>query len=106
MVFHTGDNKLHTYSINGIQICSTDTGEKIHDMKITGEVLITGGDRCHVYIRDLMTLKVLSGLDLSRHGPIRCISLTPEELNPIPQHLFIGNDDGMISIVDREDVTK
>jgi hypothetical protein len=50
-----------------------------------------------------MSLRVLSGLDLSRHGPIRCICLTPEELNPVPQNLFIGSDDGMISIVDRDD---
>ena len=80
-------------------------------MKITGEVLVTGGDRCHVYIRDLMTLKVLSGLDLSRHArphTLRCISLTtPDELNPpVSQHLFIGSDDGMIAIVDREDSSK
>ena len=68
------------------------------------EVLITGGDRCHVYIRDLTTLKILSGLDLSRHGPVRSISLTPDDLNPTPQHLFIGSDDGMISIVDREEI--
>jgi WD40 repeat protein len=103
MVVHMGDGGLHTYTINGVCICSADAGERIHDMKITGEVLVTGGDRCHVYIRDLMTLKVLSGLDLSRHGPIRCISLTPDELNPVSQHLFIGSDDGMISIVDREE---
>lgn len=103
IVAHMGDGGLHTYTINGVRICSIDAGEKIHDMKITGEVLLTGGDRCHVYIRDLMTLKVLSGLDLSRHGPIRCISLTPDELNPITQHLFIGSDDGMISIVDRDE---
>jgi WD40 repeat protein len=90
--------------INGVELCSADAGERIHDMKISGEVLVTGGDRCHVYIRDLTSLKILSGLDLSRHGPIRSISLTPDELNPLPQHLFIGSDDGMISIVDREEI--
>lgn len=104
LVVHMGDNSLHTYTINGVRLCSVDAGEKIQDMKITGEVLVTGGDRSHVYIRDLVTLKVLSGLDLSRHGPIRCISLTPDELNPVPQHLLIGSDDGMISIVDRDDI--
>jgi WD40 repeat protein len=103
MVVHMGDGGLFIYTVNGHLICSTDAGEQIHDLKISGEVLITGGDRCHVYIRDLMTLRVLSGLDLSRHGPIRCISLTPDELNPIPQHLFIGSDDGMVSIVDRDE---
>lgn len=104
MVVHTSDGLLHTYTINGVCLHTTDAGERIHDMVITGEVLVTGGDRCHVYIRDLVTLKILSGLDLSRHGPVRSISLTPEELNPVPQHLFIGSDDGMISIVDRDDM--
>ena len=102
MVVHMSDGSLHLFTVNGHLICSSDAGERIHDLKISGEVLITGGDRCHVYIRDLKTLRVLSGLDLSRHGPIRCISLTPDDLNPIPQNLFIGSDDGMISIVDRD----
>jgi WD40 repeat protein len=104
LVIYMGDDSLQTYTINGVCLCAVDAHEAIHDMKITGEVLITGGDRCHVYIRDLVTLKILSGLDLSRHGPIRSITLTPEDLNPTPQHLFIGSDDGMISIVDREEM--
>jgi len=102
IVAHTVE-KLFVYTVNGVVLCSADTGERIHDMVITGEVLVTGGDRCHVYIRDLTSLRVLSSLDLSRHGPIRSITLTPDELNPLPQILFIGSDDGMISIVDREE---
>jgi WD40 repeat protein len=102
LVVQMGDNGLHTYTINGVRLCSVDAGERLHDMKITGQTLVTGGDRCYVYIRNLMTLQILSMLDLSRHGPIRCLSLTPEELNPIQQFLFIGSDDGMITIVDKE----
>jgi len=104
LVTYMGDGTLQSYTINGICMCVVDAQEAINDMKITGEVLISGGDRCHVYIRDLASLKILSGLDLNRHGPIRSISLTPEDLNPTPQHLFIGSDDGMISIVDREEI--
>jgi WD40 repeat protein len=102
MVIQTSDRMLYTYTINGVCLCSMDARERVHDMKITGEVLVTGGENCHVYIRNLTTLKVLSGLDLSRHGPIRTISLTPDDFNPIPQHLFIGSDDGMISIVQHD----
>jgi WD40 repeat protein len=102
MVIHTADRMLYTYTINGVFLSSIDAGERIHDLQITGEVLVTGGENSHVYIRHLTTLKVLSGLDLSRHGPIRTISLTPDDLNPIPQHLFIGSDDGTISIVEHD----
>ena len=102
MVIHTSDSRLYTFTVNGTKLCSANAGERVHDMKISGEVLITGGEKCHVYIRNLTTLKVLSGLDLSRHGPIRCLALTPESLNPLPQHLFIGSDDGMISIVEHD----
>ena len=99
MVIHTGDYRLYTYTANGAYLCSVNAGEQIHDMKITGEVVVTGGENGHVYIRNLATLKILSGMNLSKHGPIRCINFTPEDLNPLPQFLFIGSDDGMISIV-------
>jgi WD40 repeat protein len=102
MVVHTSDLRLYTFTVNGARLSFANVGERIHDMKITGEVVITGGEKSHVYIRNLSTLKVLSGLDLSRHGPIRCLAMTPENLNPLPQHLFIGSDDGMISIVEHD----
>ena len=102
MVIHTSDLRLYTFTVNGARLCVANAGERIHDMKISGEVVITGGEKCQVYIRNLSNLKVLSGLDLSRHGPIRCLALTPEHLNPLPQHLFIGSDDGMISIVEHD----
>ena len=102
IVVHMEDGELHVFSVNGVHLGSVDAGEKIHDMVISGEVIITGGDRCHLYIRSIVDLQVISFLDLSRHGPIRCIALTPAELNPSPQFLFIGSDDGAITIVDRD----
>jgi hypothetical protein len=73
-------------------------------MKIcsNGEMLVTGGDRCQVLIRSTVDLSVCAMLDLTRHGPIRCLSLTPEDLNPVPQFLFIGSEDGMITVVDQD----
>jgi hypothetical protein len=65
-------------------------------------MLITGGDRCQVAIRAVRDLELRSILDLSRHGPIRCVTLTPDDLNPIPQYLFVGSDDGMITVVDED----
>lgn len=104
LVIHTEDHGLHVYTVNGVLLCSKDAGEKINDMCICsdGEILVTGGDKCHVLIRSLSTLETLSMLDLSRHGPIRCISMTSEDLNPIPQVMFIGSDDGMVTIVDED----
>lgn len=102
MVIQMGDYQLYTFTVNGVCLCSVNTEEHIHDMKITGEVVVTGGENGHVYIRNLTTLKILSGLNLSKHGPIRCVNFTPEDLNPLPQFLFIGSDDGMISIVEQD----
>ncbi len=102
MVVQMEDYQLHTFTVNGVCLCSVNAEEQIHDMKITGEVVVTGGENGHVYIRNLTTLKILSGLNLSKHGPIRCVSFTPSDLNPLPQFLFIGSDDGMISIVEQD----
>ncbi len=102
MVIQMGDYQLYTFTVNGVCLCSVNAEEQIHDMKITGEVVVTGGENGHVYIRNLTTLKILSGLNLSKHGPIRCVSFTPADLNPLPQFLFIGSDDGMISIVEQD----
>lgn len=102
MVIQMGDYQLYTFTVNGVCLCSVNAEEQIYDMKITGEVVVTGGENGRVYIRNLTTLKILSGLNLSKHGPIRCVSFTPDDLNPLPQFLFIGSDDGMISIVEQD----
>ena len=70
MVIQMGDYQLYTYTVNGTCLCSVDAKEQIHDMKITGEIVVTGGENGHVYIRDLATLKVLSGMNLSKHGAL------------------------------------
>lgn len=104
LLVHMEDCSLHSYTVNGVRLSSKDAGEKLHDMAIcsNGEIVVTGGDKCHVIIRNVHDLEILSMLDLSRHGPIRCISLTSEGLNPIPQVMLIGSDDGMITIVDED----
>lgn len=98
------DRSLHTYTVNGMRLCTVDAGEKLNDMKMCshGEILVTGGARCQVLIRTVCDLAVCAALDLSRHGPVRCIGLTPADLNPTPQFLFIGSDDGMITIVEED----
>jgi Beige/BEACH domain/WD domain, G-beta repeat len=104
VVIHMEDMGLHAFTVNAVRLCSVDAGEHLHDMKISSmdEILITGGDRCQVTIRRVYDLQVLTSIDLSRHGPIRCIALTPRDLNPIEQCLFIGSDDGMITIIDED----
>ncbi len=107
VVVHMDDGGLHTYTVNGVKLCSAGAGEKLHDIQIcsNGEILVTGGDRCQVVIRTVMDLRIRSCLDVSRHGPIRCIALTPEDLNPIPQFLFVGSDDGTITIIDQDPIS-
>ena len=104
LVAHMEDGWLYALTINGAHLCSVDAGEMLHDMKLTsnGEILVTGGDLGQIVIRTVHDLKLRSILDISRHGPIRCVALTPEDLNPIPQYLFVGSDDGMITIVDED----
>lgn len=104
IVVHMHDKGLHTFTVNAERLCSVDATEHLNDMIICSqdEILVTGGDRCQVLVRQLNDLQVCAMLDLSRHGPIRCLALTPNELNPIEQFLFIGNDDGMITIVDED----
>ena len=104
MAIHMSDGGLYSYTVNGVELASIDAGEVIHDMNIcsNGEFLVTGGDRCKVYIRTFADLTVRAMLDLSRHGPIRCIAITPDDMNPVNQFLFIGSDDGSVTLVDRD----
>lgn len=105
MVVHMEDHGLHAYTVNAVRLSWTNAGEELYDMKICsgGEFLVTGGKRCQVLIRTVVDLNhVCSMLDLTKHGPIRCIALTPDDLNPTEQFLFIGSDDGMMTIVDED----
>ena len=100
----TADQNLHVYTVNGAHLCSSNADDVLHDMKIcsSGETLVTGGDKGQLAIRSMHDLRILATLDISKHGPIRCISLTPDDLNPIPQYLFIGSHDGTITIVSED----
>ncbi|GAX27124.1 hypothetical protein FisN_13Lh328 [Fistulifera solaris] len=104
LVVHCEDHSLHTFTLNAVQLSSRRTGEKLHDMRLCGndQFLITGGEACQVKVWTVPDLRVCAVLDLAKHGPIRCIGLTPEDLNPAEQFLFIGSDDGMITIVDND----
>lgn len=100
------DYNLHTYTVNAVRLCSVDAGEKLHDMVVstTGQILVTGGERGHLIIRNMIDLQICTSIDLSRFGPIRCIALTAADLNPIAQFLFVGSDNGMITIVENDPV--
>jgi WD40 repeat protein len=104
LVVHCEDHSLHTFTLNAVRLSSRRTGEKLHDMRLCSndQFLITGGEACQVKVWTVPDLRVCAVLDLAKHGPIRCIGLTPEDLNPAEQFLFIGSDDGMITIVDND----
>ena len=115
IVLQMADMGLHTYTVNAVCLCTVNAEEKLHDMKFCGldEIIITGGDRCQVLFRHVNDLSVLTYIDLSRHGPIRCLTLsTPQDwtypMDPHhhapPQCLFVGSDDGMITVIDEDPV--
>ena len=105
---HMADQSLHVYTVNDIHLCSSNAEEDLHDIRICsgGEFLVCGGDKGQVVIRMMKDLSIQSVLDISQHGPIRCISLTPDDLNPIPQYMFIGSDDGFITVVSEDQNAK
>lgn len=107
VIVHMEDNGLHSYTINAVRLCSVDAGEELLDMLVSssGEFLVSGGVRGQVMIRRMSDLATCALLDLSKHGPIRCITLTSDESNALDQCLFIGSDDGMITIVDEDPET-
>jgi hypothetical protein len=49
LVAHKEDNSLHTYTVNGVRLCSTDAGEKLNDIAaamITYSFLVATGAPC------------------------------------------------------------
>merc|ERR1711862_883307 len=66
------------------------------------EMLITGGHNCHVVIRTLHDLAVRCVLDLTVHGPIRCITLAAPDFNPHSEIMYIGTEDGRVTVVDSD----
>ena len=104
LVLHMHDLGLHSYTVNAVRLSTVHAGERLLDMLICscGEILVTGGMNCQVMIRSVSNLHVLSMLDLSRHGPIQCLGITPDDLNPTKQFLFVGSDDGMVTIIDED----
>lgn len=103
-VAHYDDGMLHMFTVNGVKLARANAGEKIYAMEICpgGDMLVTGGENCNVVIRSLNDLSVRCVLDLTSHGPIRCITFTPEHFNPAPQYMYIGTEDGKVTIVDKD----
>ena len=103
LVVHTEDQGLHTYTMNSVRLCNTHADEKLNDLRLCSDdqILVTDGDWCQVLVRTMFDLRICAMLGLNRHGPIRCIAMTP---NPVEPFLFIGIDDGTITVVDQDPV--
>ena len=103
-VAYLEDYMLHSFTINGKKLCSHNAGEALHSVEIAtgGQMLITGGQNCHVVIRSLHNLAVCCVLDLTIHGPIHCITLATPDFNTLSELMFIGTEDGRVTVVDRD----
>ena len=123
IVLQMKDMGLHTYTVNAVRLCTVHASELLHDMLFCAmdDILVTGGDRCQVVFRHVYDLSsIVTTIDLSRHGPIRCmVRSTPYDWTypaPItslmdvpsssshPECLFIGSDDGMITVLDEDPI--
>mmetsp|Transcript_3651 Transcript_3651/g.5568 ORF Transcript_3651/g.5568 Transcript_3651/m.5568 type:complete len:2959 (-) Transcript_3651:158-9034(-) len=109
-VVHMEDRSLQVYTVNGVHLCTANADDILHAIKICyhGEMLVTGGEKGHVVVRAIRDLAIYSTVDISKHGPIRCISLPVNELNDTQQSFYVGSYDGFITILseDPEDTTK
>jgi len=117
IVAYTCDgNILYSFSINGKLIKSIAVGERLHVILLSedGRVIITGGMRCLIVMRWVMTLlvandgprdkleAVLDGEQKNNHkelwppfgSPIRSLFLTPGE-----GHLIVGLESGCVRIL-------
>ena len=108
IIVHLNDGMLHSYSINGAVVCGADAGEKLNCMEICadGEVLVTGGESCHVCIRQTSDLSVRCVLDLTSHGPITAIALTPSSSDGAHQYILIGTADGKVTVIGENNTTE
>jgi len=103
-VSHFDDGMLQLFTINGSRLASAHAGEKLHAMEICSDqnMIVTGGENCNVVIRNLHDLAVQCVLDLSSHGQIRCLSLNPGTQSSSSQYIFVGTNDGKITIIYRD----
>lgn len=101
IIVHLNDGMLHSYSVNDAVLCGADAGEKLNCMKLCadGEVLVTGGESSHVVIRQTWDLSVRCVLDLTSHGPITDIALTPSSSDSAHQYILIGTSDGRVTVI-------
>ena len=101
IIVHLNDGMLHSYSVNGAVLCGADAGEKLNCMKVCadGEVLVTGGEGATVVLRHMSDLGVRCVLDLTSHGPITDIALTPSSSDSAHQYILIGTSDGKVTVI-------
>ena len=113
VVYSRDGNMLFTFSVNGRLLKQQSAGERLHAMCMSedGKVLLTGGNKCVVILRWVLSLKLANdhgreGLDAVVDGscagssfqpfdsPIRSLLLTARE-----HHLVVGLHSGRIRVL-------
>ena len=101
-VAHLDNGLLQLYTVNGMKRGCIDAGEKINAMEIVpnGHTLVTGGESSQIILRCLQpNLAIKHILDLTSYGPIQCISFTSPRPKSEQQFMFVGTEDGRITVV-------
>lgn len=110
-IVHLADGQLISCTINGVVLASINCSDNLICMEIQESVLITGGEAGVVCFRAIHDLSLKHTIDISYHGAVQSLCFTkPDALTfgqsyaatqatSALQYLFVGSDDGMISVI-------
>ena len=96
IITYTDAQVLYTHTINGLRIARAEATQRVAAIAIAqqGELGVCGGTAGYVEVYTLHDLQVQRTINLAGESPVRSLSFSPDY-----QYLFIGQDDGRVSLL-------
>jgi len=107
IIIHLTDGQLISCTPNGVVLAAIPSADSIICMEIAMQqqnILLTGGEAGILCFRSIHNLELKHSIDISYHGPVQSLALSkPDDQNladtASQQFLFVGSDDGVVSII-------